>query len=254
MTIVATAPVQNISISEAEWAVRVDLAACYRLVSLFGWDDILATHISARIPGREDLFLINPFGLTFEEITASSLLRVDREGQVVDQSAYGANPAGFTIHSAVHEVRHDAGCVIHLHTLDGMAVSATSVGLLPLNQTAMLVSSDTAYHDFEGVALDLGERARIQRDLGKHHYLILRNHGTLAIGATVAEAFIRIYMLERACAAQVRTLSMGTMLHSASDESIDRTGAIGQSMEGYGALAWPALLRRLDRKLPGYAD
>jgi ribulose-5-phosphate 4-epimerase/fuculose-1-phosphate aldolase len=239
--------------SPEEWQVRCDLAACYRLVALHGWDDILATHISARIPGRHDMFLINPFGMTFDEITASSLLRVNMDGEIVGESEYAANPAGFTIHSAVHEARPDAGCVIHLHTLDGMAVSATEEGLLPLNQVAIICGRGIAYHDYEGVATNLAERERIQRDLGDRRVMILRNHGTLALGATVAEAFIRIYMLERACSAQVRTLSMGRPLVEAAQGALSRTSEANDRLGNYGQLAWPALLRRLDRTLPGYA-
>ena len=259
----ATSGARPAGISEAEWRVRVDLAACYRLVAHYGWDDILATHISARVPGEtgvpgaEGVFLINPFGLRFDEITASSLLRIDLAGNQLDDSTYRANPAGFTIHSAVHEVRHDAGCVMHLHTIDGMAVSALEEGLLPLNQTAMFPAADVAYHDFEGVALDLAERARVQVDLGSANYLILRNHGTLTVGRTVAEAFMRMYFLERACAAQVRTLAMGRPYRLVPPEALARTeasedGGKDGGMGGYPALAWPALLRLVDRHSPGY--
>ncbi|AYC33743.1 class II aldolase/adducin family protein [Pseudomonas cavernae] len=237
-----------------EWQARVDLAACYRLVELFGWSDLIATHISARVPGTTDEFLINPFGMTFDEIRASDLIRIDLDGNQIGNSPYSANKAGFTIHSAVHQVRHDAACVIHLHTTDGVAVSALAEGLLPLSQTAMFLTGDVAYHDYEGPALNLAERERLQRDLGGKHLMILRNHGTLAVGASVAEAFVRMHMLERACAAQVRALSMGRPLNKASDEaratteSMCMTGMFGR----YGQLAWPALLRKLDRQMPGY--
>ncbi len=240
-------------IPETEWQIRVDLAACYRLVELFGWSDLIATHISARLPGR-DAFLINPFGMAFDEITASSLITIDLDGNVIGTSACNVNKAGFTIHSAVHQVRHDAGCVMHLHSADGMAVSALEEGLLPLNQTAMLLTGDIALHEYEGPALHLEERERLQRDLGERHLMLLRNHGTLALGATVAEAFVRMHMLERACSAQVRTLGMGRPLHAVLESARLITEAMGVgAMARYGALAWPALLRRLDRELPGYA-
>ena len=238
-----------------EWRVRVDLAACYRLIDLFGWSDLIATHISARVPGHEDLFLINPFGMTFDEITATSLIKIDLEGNVVDESPYSVNKAGFTIHSAIHQVRDDAGCVIHLHTLDGMAVSALSEGLLPLNQTAMFATSDLAQHDYEGPALHLEERERLQHDLAGNHMMLLRNHGTLSLGATVSEAFVRMYMLERACSAQVRTLSMGRSLQEVTTDARTKMEGMGTSpttMSRYGQLAWPAMLRMLDRRMPGY--
>jgi len=241
-----------------EWRVRVDLAACYRLVELFGWSDLVGTHISARVPGHEHVFLINPFGMTFDEITATSLIKIDLEGNVIGESSYyGVNKAGFVIHSAVHQVRDDANCVIHLHTVDSMAVSALSEGLLPLNQTAMLTTGDLALHDYEGPALHLDERERLQRDLGDKHLMLLRNHGTLAVGASVSEAFVRMFMLQRACSAQVRTLSMGRPLHEVSAAARASTEAMGTSattLSRYGQLAWPALLRKLDREMPGYDD
>ncbi|MDN7177033.1 class II aldolase/adducin family protein [Caballeronia sp. SEWSISQ10-4 2] len=239
-----------------EWRVRVDLAACYRLVELFGWSDLVGTHISARVPGHDHAFLINPFGMTFDEITATSLIKIDLEGNVIGESSYyGVNKAGFVIHSAVHQVRDDANCVMHLHTVDSMAVSALSEGLLPLNQTAMLTTGDLALHDYEGPALHLDERERLQRDLGDKHLMLLRNHGTLAVGASVSEAFVRMFMLQRACSAQVRTLSMGRPLHEVSAAARASTEAMGTSattLSRYGQLAWPALLRKLDREMPGY--
>lgn len=239
----------------AERQIRIDLAACYRLIELFGWSDLIATHISARIPGRDE-FLINPFGMSFDEITASGLLKIDLDGNLVGSSAYNVNKAGFTIHSAVHQARHDAGCVIHLHTSDGMAVSALAEGLLPLNQTAMFLTGDVAYHDYEGPALNLEERERLQHDLGSRNLMILRNHGTLALGGTVSAAFVRMHMLERACTAQVRTLGTGRPLYQASEAARTTTESMGAGamLERYGALAWPALLRKLDRELPGYAE
>lgn len=197
------------NMTEAEWSQRVNLAAAYRLVAMFGWDDLVDTHISARVPGPEHHFLINPYGLLFEEITASSLIKVDLYGNQLSESQYSINPAGFTIHSAIHEVREDAGCVIHLHTLDGVAVSSCADGLLPLNQIAQYVTHDLAYHDYEGVALDHDERPRLQRDLGTKNHMLLRNHGTLTVGRSVASAFERMYHLERACSIQVRTRTLG---------------------------------------------
>jgi len=241
--------------TEAE--IRVNLAACYRLVALYGWDDLVFTHISARIPGPEHHFLINPYGMMFEEITASSLVKVDMKGEKVGASPFPVNPAGFTIHSAVHEVREDAGCVMHLHTPDGTAVSTSKEGLLPLNQTAQLVAPDLAYHDYEGVALDLDERPRLQRDLGQKNIMLLHNHGTLTVGRTCAEAFLRMYFLERACTMQVRTRMLGGSDADYPTEPgvIEKNAALGRS-EGMGSLArqlvWPALLRKLDRLDPGF--
>jgi ribulose-5-phosphate 4-epimerase/fuculose-1-phosphate aldolase len=192
-------PSRSPAISDEEWQLRCDLAACYRLVALSGWDDLVFTHISARVPGPEHHFLINPYGMTFDEITASSLVKIGLDGKPLTSSRYPVNPAGFTIHSAVHEVREDAGCVMHLHTLDGTAVATSKEGLMPLNQTAQLIIGDLAYHDYEGVALDHDERPRLQQDLGTKNLVLLRNHGTLTIGRTVADAFMRMYYLERAC-------------------------------------------------------
>ena len=233
----------------AEWQARVDLAACFRLIALFGWDDLLATHVSARVPGTDHEFLVNPFGLGFDEVTASSLVRVRPDGTLATPSPYGINPAAFTIHSAIHEARPDAHCVLHLHSDNGTAVSAVEVGLLPVVQTAMLVEGDLAYHAFEGVALDLAERARLQADLGGRNYMLLRNHGTLVTGRSVAEAFIRAYTLEKACTAQVRALSMGLPLAHVGEEARRKTQAVGLGMftDSYVTAAWDALLRRLAR-------
>jgi len=194
-------------VSAEEWQLRVDLAATYRLVAMYGWDDMIFTHISVRVPGPEHHFLINPYGMLFEEITASSLVKVDLEGNIVMDSPYFVNPAGFTIHSAVHMAREDAQCVLHLHTDDGVAVSAQADGVLPLSQFSMLVRPHLAYHDYEGVALNHDERERIVADMGNKHLLMLRNHGTLAVGESCGLAFMAIYFLERACATQVRALS-----------------------------------------------
>ncbi len=233
-----------------EAAIRRDLAAAYRLVALHGWDDLIFTHISARIPGPEHHFLINPYGYTFDEITASSLVKIGMDGHAVDGGSAMVNPAGFTIHSAVHEVREDAGCVMHVHTPDGTAVSTTREGLLPLNQTAQLVIGDLAYHDYEGVALDHDERPRLQADLGTKNLMLLRNHGTLTIGGTVAEAFTRMYYLERACTMQVRTRALGAELYPTHPDVIDSNAKLGAAA-GFAMMAnrllWPAMLRKLDR-------
>lgn len=239
-------------ISEAEWRTRVDLAACYRLMALNGWDDFIATHISARVPGTHD-FLINQLGLTFDEITASNLVRIDLDGNVTDGSERPVNRAGFTIHSAIHQVREDAGCVIHLHTFDGTAVSSLEEGLLPLNQTAMLAcGGGIAFHEYEGVAVDLAERERLQRDLGQSNLMLLRNHGTLAIGETVGQAYVRMYTLERACTIQVRTLGMNRPIHAAPAEAEARTGEMGRDATRYASVAWPAALRKAQRLCPGF--
>ncbi|MEA2832007.1 MAG: hypothetical protein QOG66_209 [Methylobacteriaceae bacterium] len=242
---------------DTEKALRVDLAACYRLVALYGWDDLVFTHISARIPGPEHHFLINPYGMMFEEITASSLVKIGMDGNKIGNSPYPVNPAGFTIHSAVHEVREDAGCVMHLHTPDGTAVATSSEGLLPLNQTAQLVVADLAYHDYEGVALDHDERPRIQKDLGNKNVMLLRNHGTLTVGKTCAEAFLRMYFLERACTMQVRTRALGGKDYPTEMSVIEKNMALS---EGEGLtnaakqLVWPALLRKLDRTDPTFRN
>jgi ribulose-5-phosphate 4-epimerase/fuculose-1-phosphate aldolase len=243
--------------TDAEWQARIDLAAAYRLVAHFGWDDLIFTHISARVPGPEHHFLINPYGMLFEEITASSLVKIDLEGNKVSDSPWFVNPAGFTIHSAVHEAREDANCVMHLHTADGTAVSTMADGLLPLNQTAQLVLADLAYHDYEGVAFDHDERPRLQRDLGTAGTMLLRNHGTLTVGASVADAFTRMYFLERACTMQVRTLSQGGRpLYDTQDPVIEKNKMIGRM--GLKPLAdgliWPALLRKLDRMGSDYRN
>ena len=190
-------------VSPEEWEIRVDLAAVYRLIHNFGWDDLVFTHASARVPGEDGTFLINPFGLLFEEITASSLVKVDRDGNTVLDSEYEANSAGFVIHGGVLEARPDVNCVIHLHTDYGQAVSAQDQGVLPITQTSMFVEGDVGYHDFEGSATDLDERARLAADLGDKNCLMLRNHGTLSVGKHAADAFTRIYYLERACKIQV---------------------------------------------------
>ena len=242
---------------DPERAIRVDLAATYRLVALHGWDDLIFTHISARVPGPEHHFLINPYGMTFDEITASSLVKIGLDGKPIGNSAYPVNPAGFTIHSAIHEVREDAGCVIHLHTVDGTAVATSREGLQPLNQTAQLVMGELVYHDYEGVALDHAERPRLQQDLGDKNLMLLRNHGTLAVGRTCADAFMRMYYLERACSMQVRTRILGHDDYPTAPQVIDKNLKLGQA-SGMTYLAdnllWPAMLRKLDRIDPSFRD
>jgi ribulose-5-phosphate 4-epimerase/fuculose-1-phosphate aldolase len=243
-------------VSPEEWAVRVELAACYRLVALYRWDDLIFTHISAKVPGPEKHFLINPYGQLFDEISASSLVKIGLDGNAVSESRYPVNPAGFVIHSAIHEARADAKCVLHLHTPQGQAVSAQKHGLLPLTQTSMIIGGAVAYHDYEGIAVDLSERARLVRDLGDKSVMILRNHGTLTVGETVADAFIRMYFLERACEAQVLALRGGAEINQPPEGTPEKTaeqGAFGLTTLGR-ALAWPALLRKLDRIDPSFRD
>jgi len=256
------APLANVDIpslkgkvSDEEWAARVDLAAAYRLIAYYGWDDLIFTHLSMRVPGPEHHFLLNPYNLMFEEVTASSLVKVDMSGLPVDPTPFITNPAGFTIHSALHMARDDARAVMHLHTPHGQAVSAHGDGLMPLTQTAMLIRGDVAYHDYEGVAVDLEERERIVADLGQKNAMLLRNHGTLAVGETVGEAFIRIYFLERACEAQILALSAGDNVNNppqGSPEVTAEQGKVGLKLAA-GALAWPALLRKAYRLDPSFA-
>jgi ribulose-5-phosphate 4-epimerase/fuculose-1-phosphate aldolase len=243
-------------VSKEEWQIRTDLAATYRLVAHHGWADMIFTHITARVPGPEHHFLINPYGLLFDEITASSLVKIDADGKKIMESPYPVNPAGFTIHSAIHTAREDAHAVIHLHTADGVAVSCQAHGLLPISQHAMLVHHDVAYHEYEGVALDHDERPRLINDLGTKNLMVLRNHGTLTVGKTCADAFLRMYYLERACTIQVRALSGGTKLNPTIDGVTEKTaGQGGHAFDGLvGSLAWPGLLRLLDRKDTSYRN
>ena len=243
------------SCSAEEWKVRCDLAALYRLVALFGWDDLIFTHISARVPGPEHHFLINPYGLFFNEITASSLVKVDLEGNIVEPTEYAINPAGFTIHSAIHAAREDAKFVLHVHTDAGVAVSATKEGLLPISQHALVVLPSLAYHDYEGIALDLGERERLVADLGDKNALMLWNHGTLAVGETAAQCWMLIYYLERSCQIQVMASAQGREhIRLAPDEAIETVRQQAMAASGVGAmLAWPGCLRKVEREsLPGY--
>ncbi len=244
-------------VSAEEWRARVDLAACYRLIALYGWDDLIFTHISAKVPGTED-FLINPYGLMFEEITASSLVKVDLEGVKRMDSPYEINPAGYTIHSAVHEARPDVACVLHIHTAAGIAVSAQKQGLLPLSQQSLFVLSSLAYHGYEGVALNVEEKARLQRDLGDKHFMILPNHGLLTAAGGIADAFLMMFILQRACEVQVLAQGGGELIpipQAILDGARGMIAGVMGTPQGMGgALAWPALLRKLDRQNPGYAD
>ncbi|WP_309093000.1 class II aldolase/adducin family protein [Phenylobacterium sp.] len=239
-------------VSAEEWQARVDLAALYRLVALHGWDDLVYTHISARIPGPEHHFLINPYGMLFEEITASSLVKIDLDGNVLQETPYFINPAGFTIHSAVHMAREDAHFVMHLHSDQGVAVAAQKEGLLPISQHALIVLPRLGYHDYEGIALNLDERERLVADLGDKHLMLLRNHGTLSVGATAGDCWVGMFFLERACKQQVMALSAGRenvlMAPEAAREEVKMQTSRGIG----GSLAWPGCLRRLDRELPGY--
>ena len=246
-------PSRRHEVSADEWQTRVDLAAAYRLVALFKWDDLVFTHISARVPGVEDQFLINPYGLMFDEITASSQVKIDLLGNKVEESPYAVNPAGFTIHSAVHANRHDAACVLHTHTLNGVAVSAQKQGVLPISQQSIFVLSSLGYHDYEGVALRDDERPRLVRDLGHSNYLMLRNHGLLTVGPSIADAFLSMYLFETVCNIQVRAQGGGELIPVHPDILATAQQQSAQATRGLGAsLVWPGLLRRLARYSPGY--
>ncbi|MCR9277201.1 MAG: class II aldolase/adducin family protein [Pseudomonadaceae bacterium] len=250
----AIANIQD-QVSPEEWQVRCDLAAVYRLVAMHGWDDLLFTHISARVPNEGHSFLINPFGMMFEEVTASSLVKVDENGNKLMDSPYDINPAGFTIHSAVHTAREDAGCVLHLHTDDGVAVTCMQEGLMPISQHAMQCLDQVAYHDYEGIALDLDERERIVNDLGDKKLLLLRNHGTLTVGIDCKSAWLQIYYLERACTMQVKALSskqgVVPVNQGVPDVVTKQSEVVFNGM--LGELTWPAMLRRLERAGEQYA-
>ncbi|HEY2975095.1 MAG TPA: class II aldolase/adducin family protein [Pyrinomonadaceae bacterium] len=243
-------------VPEQEWNARVNLAAAYRLVAHYGWDDLIFTHLSARVPGPEHHFLINPYGMMFEEITASSLVKINLQGEIVTPSPYFINPAGFTIHSAVHAAREDALCVIHLHTDFGIAVSAQTNGLLPVSQQALFSLTSLAYHEYEGLALNEDEKSRLVSDLGDKTNMILRNHGLLTVGKTAAEAFLSMYILERACRIQILAQSGGGTLLPVSESILENVAAqLGAVTVGQGAqLTWPGLLRKLDRIDPSYRD
>jgi ribulose-5-phosphate 4-epimerase/fuculose-1-phosphate aldolase len=243
-------------VTAEEWQARVDLAALYRLTALYHWDDLVFTHISMRVPGPEHHFLINPYGFLFEEITASSLVKVDLKGDVIMETPYFINPAGFTIHSAVHEAREDALCVYHTHTLSGVAVSAQKNGLLAISQHSLFPLASIGYHNYEGLALNAEEKPRLVADLGKHHALILRNHGLLTVGRTAADAFLAMYTLEAACRIQVMAQAGGSELITVAEPIVQGIRAqIEQVTKGLGGnLVWPALLRKLDRLDPTYKE
>ncbi len=241
-------------VSEQEWQLRVDLAACYRLVALYGWTDLIFTHLSARIPGPEDHFLINPYGVLFDEITASSLVKVDQQCNKVIDSPFPVNPAGFNIHSCIHEARHDVGCVMHTHSRAGVAVSAQKAGVLPISQQSTFVLSSLAYHDYEGIALRDDEKARLQADLGDKTYLMLRNHGLLVVGQTVADAFLSMYTFENTCRIQIDAQAGGGELVRVDPRIIEGVAEAQKAvtMGQRSGLAWPALIRKLDRVDPSY--
>ena len=235
-------------VSPQEWAIRCDLAGCYRLVALYGWSDLVFTHISAKLPGPEHHFLINPYGLMFDEITASSLVKVDKDCNKIIDSPYPVNPAGFVIHSAVHEAREDAGCVLHTHTRAGVAVSAQAAGVLPISQQSTFVLSSLAYHGYQGVAFRAEEKPSLQADLGHANYLMLRNHGLLTVGQTIADAFLHMYVFESTCQIQISAQAGGPLtqvepgiVQGVAQAMKVQTGGLG------GAFVWPSLLRKLDR-------
>ena len=235
-------------VSAEEWQLRTDLAACYRLVALYGWSDLVFTHISARIPGPEHHFLINPYGMMFDEITASSLIKVDQAGNKRSESPFPVNPAGFTIHSCIHDGRPDVGCVLHTHTRAGVAVSAQKCGVLPISQQATFVIPQLAYHAYEGVALRDDEKPRLQADLGHANYLMLRNHGLLVCGKTVADAFLNMYTFETSCQIQISAQAGGELVQVNPKIMETMPMVIEMVTKGQGAsIAWPALLRKLDR-------
>lgn len=244
------------TVSEEEWQTRVDLAACYRIIAMHGWDDLVFTHISARVPGPDEHFLINPYGMLFEEITASNLVKVDHEGAKVVDSPYPVNPAGFVIHSAVHEARPDVGCVLHTHTRAGVAVSAQADGLLPLSQISLIAYATLGYHDYDGIALNDDEKPRLVADLGDNLALILRNHGLLTVGEKISDAFLMMYALETACQTQIMAQSSGGDLVQVPAPIVAGIKAqVEQVTRGMGGdIAWPALLRKLDRRDPSYRD
>ena len=240
-------------VSAEEGQLRVDLAACYRLVALYGWSDLIFTHISARLPGDEDHFLINPYGLMFDEITASSLVKVDHQCKRLGESVFPVNPAGFVIHSAIHAARPDVQCVLHTHTRAGVAVSAQQCGVLPISQQASFVLSSLAYHDYEGVAFRDEEKPRLQADLGRANFLVLRNHGLLVAGRSIANAFLSMHTFEMACQIQLAAQAGGALVHIGQEIlSGVRESMRAQSAGMGGNFAWPALLRQLNRIDPSY--
>lgn len=243
-------------VSAEEWQLRVDLAACYRLVALYGWSDLVFTHISVRIPGPEHHFLINPYGLMFDEITASSLVKVDQHCNKVIDSPFPVNPAGFTIHSCIHEARDDVTCVLHTHSRAGIAVSAQKAGVLPISQQSTFVLASLAYHAYEGVALRDEEKPRLQASLGRKNFLMLRNHGLLTVGKTIADAFLSMYTFENTCRIQIDALAGGGELVTVDPRIMDNMAQVMKTVTaGQGPnIAWPALLRKLERTDPSYKD
>jgi ribulose-5-phosphate 4-epimerase/fuculose-1-phosphate aldolase len=239
-------------VSADERKLRVDLAACYRLIALYGWADLVFTHVSVRIPGPDHHFLINPYGLMFDEITASSLIKVDQHCKKLSDSPHPVNPAGFIIHSCIHAAREDVGCVLHTHTRAGVAVSAQREGVLPVSQQATFVLSSLAYHDYEGVAVREDEQPRLQRDLGNATFLMLRNHGLLTVGKTVADAFLAMYAFETTCQIQLSAQSGGGPLVHIDQRIVEGIGHAMKVQGLDGAFIWPAMLRKLDRIDPGY--
>jgi ribulose-5-phosphate 4-epimerase/fuculose-1-phosphate aldolase len=253
-----TDPSVKDKVSAEEWQTRVDLAALYRLVAMYDMTDLAATHLTARVPGDEHHFLINPYGLMFEEVTASNLVKVDVDGNVVMETGFPVNPAGFTIHSAVHMARPDVACVAHTHTVAGMAIASLAEGLLPLNQTAMLFHGRTAYHDWEGISTSLDERERLVRDLGRAHSMILRNHGLLACGPTIPTTWVLLYQLEKTCRSQLQAMAAahahGLPLVTPSEEVQEHTRRqFDEIIAGdYCHRDWPTYLAALDREDPSY--
>ena len=241
-------------VSQEEWQLRVDLAACYRLIALYGWSDLVFTHVSARVPGPEHHFLINPYGLMFDEITASSLVKVDQQCNQQHDSPLRVNPAGFTIHSCIHAARQDVGCVLHTHTRAGVAVSAQKAGVLPISQQSTFVLASLAYHAYEGVALREEEKDRLVADLGDKTFFMLRNHGLLTVGRSVAEAFLAMYTFENTCRIQIDALAGGGELVPVNPAILEGMPQVMKTVTaGQGAnIAWPALLRKLDRIDPSF--
>jgi ribulose-5-phosphate 4-epimerase/fuculose-1-phosphate aldolase len=254
MTSITSAPTVREHVSAEEWDARIALAAAYRLVAHYHWDDLIFTHLSARVPGPEHHFLINPYGMLFDEITASSLLKVDLAGNKVMDSPYQVNPAGFVIHSAIHAAREDAMAVMHVHSVNGIAVSAQKAGVLPISQQSIFVLSSLAYHDYEGVALRDDEKPRLVRDLGDKTFLMLRNHGLITVAATIPDAFMSLYFFESTCAIQVRAQALGSELIPIAPAIIETAQMQAKQVTrgAGGLLAWPGLLRKLDRIDPSY--
>ncbi|GLX81381.1 class II aldolase/adducin family protein [Thalassotalea eurytherma] len=251
------APSLKDKVSSAEWQTRVDLAACYRLVAMHGWDDLIYTHISARIPDTDE-YLINAFGLAFDEITASNLVKIDIHGNILDSdSPFEINPAGFTIHSAVHQVRHDAMCVLHLHTNETIAVASLEEGLLPLSQYAMFALASMSYHDYEGLAVNSDEKLRLQADLGDKNFMLLRNHGGMTLGQTIGDAFMHMYDLTRACQVQLQIMSTDMkpiMVEQAIVDNIKAQANVVHSGATGGQKSWPAMLRKVYKADPSFAQ